>query len=296
MRAAGRLKVVIGGASGYVGGALVAALLGDGHEVVALSRRTAPLAARATRVAWDQLDAALDGADAVVNLAGEPIGAPFWTPRRKQAIRSSRIETTRSLAEAIASSATRPRVLVTASGIDYYGDTGDALADESAPPGRSFLAQVCVAWEAAAAAAPIRHVAIRTSLVIGPGAQALRLMALPFRFFVGGPLGSGRQFFPWIHRDDLVGLYRLALEDGSLSGPLNAVAPEQLRQRDAARELGAVLRRPALVPTPAFVLRLALGEQADLLLHGQRAVSRRLDGFDFRYEELRPALVESLAR
>ena len=290
------MRVVIGGASGYVGSALVASLLADGHQVVALSRRSAGAPASLTSVPWGEVGAALQDADAVVNLAGESIGAPFWTARRKEAIRTSRIDTTRALVEAIEASRRRPSVLVSASGIDYYGHSGEVEVDETAPAGTSFLAQVCVEWEAAAAAAPIRHVAIRTALVIGPGAPSLRLMALPFRLFVGGPLGSGRQFFPWIHRDDLVGLYRLAIDERSLAGPLNAVAPQQLRQREAARELGAVLHRPALIPTPALVLRLALGDQADLLLHGQRAVSGRLDEFDFRYEELRPALLDAFAR
>jgi uncharacterized protein (TIGR01777 family) len=151
-----------------------------------------------------------------------------------------------------------------------------------------------VAWEAAAAA-PVRTVAVRSALVVGPGARSLELMALPFRLFLGGPLGDGRQFFPWVARDDLVRVYRLALEDESLAGPLNAVAPEQLRQREAARALGAVLRRPSLVPAPAALLRLALGEEADLLLHGQRAVSRRLAGFAFAFPELRPALADAFA-
>ena len=151
---------------------------------------------------------------------------------------------------------------------------GDVVVDETSPPGGSFLAQVCVAWEAAAAEAPVRHVAVRNSLVVGRGAQAVRLTALPYRFFVGGPAGGGRQWFPWVHLDDAVRLYRLAIDDESLEGALDAVAPEQLRQRDAARIFGQVLHRPALVPTPGFALRLMLGEQADLVLHGQRAVSR----------------------
>ncbi len=231
-----------------------------------------------------------------MNLAGASIGTPFWTAPRKAAIRSSRLETTRALVAGIDAAAARPRVLVTASGIDYYGDSGEQTVDETLPAGSSFLAGVCTAWEREAAAAPIRQVAIRTALVLGPGAPALRMLALPFRLFAGGPLGSGRQFFPWVELDDLVRIYRLAIDDESLAGPVNAVAPEQLRQREAARELGAVLRRPALLPTPAFVLRLALGEMADLLLHGQRAVSRRLPGFEFRCPELRPALRKAFAR
>ena len=180
-------------------------------------------------------------------------------------------------------------------GIDYAGNAGDVVVDETSPPGSSFLAQVCVAWEAAAAEAPVRNVAVRNALVVGRGAHAVRLTALPYRFFVGGPAGGGRQWFPWVHLDDAVRLYRLAIDDESLEGPLDAVAPEQLRQREAARLFGQVLHRPALVPTPGFALRLMLGEQADLVLHGQRAVSRKLDGFEFRYRGLRAALEDALS-
>lgn len=282
------MKVVVGGGSGYVGGALVRSLADDGHDVVVVSRKPGP-----GRVAWDAVAAEIDGADAVVSLAGASIGRPRWTAARKEAIRSSRVETTAKLVEGIEAAGRRPRVLLTASGVDYYGDSGDAIVDESSPPGESFLGRVCAAWEAAAAAAPVRHVALRAGLVVGPGALALRVMALPYRLFLGGQLGGGRQWFPWIHVDDLVRLYRLALEDESATGPVNAVAPHQLRQAEASHDFAAVLNRPALLPAPALALRLALGEQADLLLHGQRAVSRKLDGVDFRYRELRPALADA---
>lgn len=284
------MKVIVAGGSGYIGRALTASLRADGHETVVVSRRPDP----AGSVGWDAVAREVDGADAVVNLAGAPIGGLHWTARRKQAILSSRVETTRALAGAITAVPQRPRVCVTASGIDYYGDSGDQLVDESAPAGGSFLARVCVAWEAAAAGAPVRHVAIRTPLVIGRGAQAVRLIALPFRLFAGGPVGDGRQLFPWVHVDDIVRIYRRAIDDDQLSGPVNAVAPQQLRQREAAKEFGAVLHRPAILPAPAFALRLALGEQADLLLHGQRAVSRKLGELEFRYRALRVALEDAI--
>jgi uncharacterized protein len=282
-------KVVVGGGSGYVGRALVASLRADGHDVTTVSRNPGDGA-----VAWDDAARAVDGADAVVNLAGTSIGSIRWTDARKKSILASRATTTRTLVRAIETAKRQPRVFVSASGIDYAGNTGDALVDELSPPGSSFLARVCVAWELEAAKAPIRQVAVRTSLVIGPGADAVRLMAVPFRFFVGGRAGSGRQWYPWVHVDDLVRLYRLAIDSESLTGPLDAVAPQQLRQREAARELGAVLHRPSIAPAPAFALRLLLGEQADLLLHGQRAVSRKLDGFEFRYRGLRAALEDAL--
>jgi uncharacterized protein len=286
------MKVVVAGGSGYVGRALVASLAADGHETVVLSRSAG---AAGNALGWDAAAGAVDGADAVVNLAGVSIGGPRWTERRKAAILSSRVETTTALAGAIAGAARPPRVFVTASGIDYYGDPGEEPLDEASPAGSTFLAGVCVRWEQAADAAPVRRVAVRTALVVGPGARPVRLLALPFRLFVGGPLGDGRQFFPWIHLDDLVRVYRRAIDDESLTGPVNAVAPQQLRQREAAKDLAAVLHRPALLPTPAFALRLALGEQADLLLHGQRAVTRKLGGFEFRYRVLRAALADALA-
>jgi len=246
-------------------------------------------------VSWDTVGSAIAGADAVVNLAGVSIGGSLrWTNGRKEAIVSSRVDTTRRLVHEIAHVPDPPRVLVTASGIGFAGDAGEDVVDESHPYGRDFLARVCEAWEAAAAKAPVRQVAVRTSFVIARGAPSLRLMALPFRLFTGGPVGNGRQWFPWIHVDDLVRIYRRAIDDESLEGPVHAAGPEPLRQREAARELGAVLHRPALLPTPSVALRLALGEQADLLLHGQHAVSRKLDGFEFRYRGLRAALEEAL--
>ncbi len=283
------MKVVLGGGSGYIGQALLRSLAGDGHEVILLSRTAGPGAA-----AWEDAAGHVDGAAAVVNLAGTSIGGPRWTRKRKESILSSRVETTRTLVDAIVAAERKPAVFVTASGIGYYGDGGDAVLDEDSPPGDSFLPRVCVAWEAAAAAAPVRHVAVRTALVVGPDAPAIRIMALPFRIFGGGPVGGGRQWFPWVALDDLVRIYRLALDDPALSGPVNAVAPEQLRQREVAKAIGAVLHRPSAVPAPAAAVRLVLGEQAELLLDGQRAVSRKLGDFEFRYRGLRAALEYAL--
>jgi uncharacterized protein len=281
------VKVVIGGGSGYVGQALAASLLADGHDVSVLSRR-ADLS-----VAWEDAAAEVDGAAAVVNLAGVSIGGPRWTRSRKAAILGSRVETTKALAAAIASAQSPPSVFVTASGIDYYGASGDLTVDEESRPGDSFLSRVCVAWEEAASGSGVPHVAVRAGFVVGPRAPAMRLMALPFRLFAGGPVGGGRQWFPWIHLDDLVAVYRLAI-DGGLEGPVNAVAPERVRQRELARELGAVLHRPAVVPAPAAAVRLLLGEEADLVLHGQLAVSEKLGGFEFRFRRLRAALEDAL--
>jgi uncharacterized protein len=303
-----RGTLVLAGATGFIGRPLVDTLMRDGFEVVVLSRRpeSAVLPAGARAVGWD--GANVDGwshelaeATGVINLAGASIGRWRWTGARKREIVRSRVDTTRALVEAFGRlrPEQRPGVLVNSSGIDYAGDSGDDVVTEHVRPGDSFLARVCVEWEAAALGAEalgVRVVAIRTPLVIGRGALALRLLALPFRLFGGGPLGDGRQWFPWAHLEDTVGAYRRALEDERLRGAVNLVAPDLLRQRDAARELGAVLRRPSWLPAPRPALRALLGEQADLLLHGQRAVPAKLTdvGFRFAHPNLREALEDAL--
>ena len=283
------MKVIVAGGSGFVGRHLVRSLRVDQHEVVVVSR--SPRSSGG--IGWDAIRAAVDGADAVVNLAGESIGGR-WTGGKQERILRSRVETTNALVGAIAAARRPPLVLINASGIDYAGDSGDAVVDEDAAPGDTFLGRVCNAWEDAAARSPVRWVAVRTPLTIARDAPAVRLMALPFRLFVGGRVGTGRQWFPWVHVDDLVRIYTKSITDESLRGPLHAVAPQQLRQSEAARDLAHVLHRPAAIPMPAAALRALLGQQADLLLHGQRAVSTKLDRFEFRYRTLRAALAESL--
>src|SRR4051794_9038892 len=268
--------IVVAGGSGLVGRPLVRALHEAGYHVVVLSRRPErgegdlPLGARA--VGWDGRTAGdwtreLAGAAGVVNLAGAATGRR-WTRRRRDAILDSRLASTTALVEGIGQLevAERPPVLVVASGIDYAGDRpGDEPVGEEVEPGDSFLADVCVAWEAAAARAEaygVRVASMRISLVLARGAAALRLAVLPFRLFVGGPLGSGRQWLAWVHVDDAVGLFLRALSDERLSGPVNVVAPDVRTQRETAREIGRVLRRPSWLPTPAPVLRLALGGTA----------------------------------
>lgn len=299
--------VVVAGGTGLIGKALVAQLTADGHEVVLLTRHPPEKVEAGVRaVRWDGATVVPDwsrelaGAIGVVNLAGASIGGGRWTSRRKALIRGSRIASTNALVDAIGTLPPdeRPSVLVNASGIDYAGDS-EAEVTEAAPPGSSFLARTCAEWEAAAERAEehgVRVVCMRTSVVLARDAVALRLMALPFRLFAGGRLGSGRQWFPWIHITDAVKLYRRALEDESLRGPINMVAPEVVRQAEAAREIGRALHRPSRLPTPAPILRLALGEQADLLLHGQQARSTKLDPSWFSYPKLAPALADALGR
>lgn len=296
------MRIVLAGATGFIGSALVPALTGAGHEAVVLTRSRTGNVEGASTAVWDGRsvdEMLLDGVDAVVNLSGATLAGRRWTARRKRELRSSRVGSTSAIVDAIGRlrPERRPRVLVNASGIDFAGDTGDEIVDESVPPGETFLARLCVEWEAAALAAErlgVRVVLMRTSVVLSRDALALRLMALPFRLLVGGRLGSGRQWFPWIHLADIVRLYVSAIEDDGLKGPLDAVAPEAVRQSDVAREIGRVLHRPSVVPTPAWLVKLGLGEQSSLLLGGQHAVSQKLDADAFLYPRLADALVEAL--
>ena len=304
------MKVLIAGGSGFIGRHLAGSLSGDGHEVVILSRSGRPIDGVPARVVqWDARSTAgtwvgeLNGANGIVNLAGTSIGAGRWTRRRMAEILSSRLQATGALVQAMQQTpaAGRPAVLVNASGIDYYGDRGEEFVNEDSAAGNSFLARVSQQWEGAAKAARplgVRVVMIRTSLVFGRGALAFRLLTLPSRLFVGGPLGSGRQWFTWIHIDDLVGLYRMALENDRVSGPINAVAPDIRPQREVAKAIGRVLHRPSLIPAPAMMLRLALGDQAQLLLDGRRASAKKAEelGFHFRYGQLDDALAQALQR
>jgi uncharacterized protein len=306
------MRIVLAGATGYIGRPLATALRAAGHELVVLTRRPAEateLMPGVELVEWDGRAAGgawastLEGAGAVVNLSGANIGARRWTERRKRELLGSRLLSVEALTAAIGAlpAGGRPGVLVNASGVDYYGDRGDEAVTEESPPGDSFLARVCVDWEAAARRAEplgLRVVTVRTGVVIGRGAEVVKRLALPFKLFVGGPIGGGDQWLAWIHLEDIVGVYRLAVERDDVTGPINAVAPDVRRMRDVARELGRILGRPSWAPVPAFVLRLVLGEQAALVLHGRRAVPQKLVGlgYAFRYPELPGALAEALGR
>jgi uncharacterized protein (TIGR01777 family) len=306
------MRIVIAGGSGFMGRRVMARWVDGGHEVTVLSRNpartTGKLQAGAAVRRWDpanvddDLVTTLRGADAVVNLAGVPIGGRPWTPGHKRAIRQSRLAATGAIIEAIGRlpAADRPKVLVNASGIDIYGDRTDGELTEDSSPGDSFLAEVVVAWEAAARAAEslgVRVVLARTALIVAPEALAWRLILLPFRLFVGGRLGSGRQRFTWIHVDDAVGLYDLAIRNGSIVGPVNMVAPEVPAQRDLARAIGRAMRRPAIFPVPAFVLRLMLWGQADIVLHGRVAVPAKAlaAGYEFHHPTVESALRDVLS-
>jgi uncharacterized protein (TIGR01777 family) len=295
--------VLVSGATGLIGRRLVPALERRFSTVRVLSRSPASEQTNRRHFVWDGVDPdreALVGSAAVVHLAGEPIFGGLPTAARRERIRRSRIDSTRALVEAIASldPARRPRTLVCASAVGYFGDRGEEVLDEASQPGSGFLAEVCRDWEAeaeGATAVGLRVVRIRIGVVLSKDGGALSLMRVPFSLGIGGRLGDGRQFFPWIHLDDLVGVILWALES-PVAGAINAVAPESIRNAELTRALGRVLHRPALLPVPGFALRLALGELAGELLGSRRVRPARLEeaGFVFRHRTLESALEAEL--
>jgi uncharacterized protein (TIGR01777 family) len=303
------VRVVVTGGTGFIGEALCRTLIAAGHTPVVLTRNPAGAARRlgsaAEAQAWDPSrpgpwQQAVDGADAVIHLAGEPIAERRWSPEQKARIRESRVVGTRLVVEAIQQAASRPRALISSSASGYYGPRGDQPVSEADGPGSDFLAQVCQAWEQEARAAEAfgtRVALVRNGVVLGRGGGALPRLLPPFRLFVGGPLGSGRQGFPWVHLDDVTGIYRWALESEQVSGPLNAVGPELLDNRGFSSILGRVLGRPSWAPVPGFALRLLLGEMAEpLLLQGQKVVPARTEqlGYRFRFRTAEAALRDLL--
>jgi uncharacterized protein (TIGR01777 family) len=280
------MKVVIAGANGLIGKALSAALKARGDQAVEL-----------VRPQWDGRTLApsvVEGADAVVNLAGAGVGGRRWTPAYKQQILDSRVFATRAVVEAIRAAARNPRVLVNASAVGFYGGRGDEVLDEGASAGADFLAGVVKAWEAEAQKAEVRSAQARTGVVLSETGGALEKMLPPFKAFVGGPIGSGKQWFPWIHLVDEVAAILWIIDHEQLSGPVNLVAPGIVNMKDFSIALGRALHRPSWASVPALPLKLLLGEFAGVLLEGQRAVPKKLlnSGFQFRFRDIDAALHE----
>ncbi len=303
----GSMRVVVTGGTGFLGKAIVRRLLERGEQVTVLTRPggEARVPAGATAALWSprergRWERTLDGSDALLHLAGEPVLGGRWTDAQKARIEESRVLPTRLLTQAMATATAGPRVLVCASAIGYYGmHDGDQVLDEQSPPGDDFLARVCVAWEAAAREAEshgARVVRVRIGIVLGPGGGALEKMILPFRFYLGGPIGTGNQVLSWIHIDDLASLFLLALDSPQASGAINGTAPAPVTMNELSRAIGSVLRSPSWLRAPAFAVRLALGEAAEPLLGGQRVLPRAAEqlGFSFRYPEVTQALRQVL--
>ena len=298
------MNIVLAGGTGFIGGALIDALTSRGDKVTLLTRNPDAAASRwgdkIVAWGWDGKTAgpwskALDGADAVINLSGESIAEGRWTPARKLQLIKSRIDSTRAIVAAISSASRRPKVLVNASAVGYYGGDAEGASVETAPQGRDFLSSLCGQWEREATAAEALGVRVampRIGIVLEEDGGALAKMALPFKLFAGGPLGGGRQGFPWIHRDDVVAGILFLLDNDKISGPVNFAAPGAVNNKEFSAALGHALGRPSWAPAPGFALKIILGEMADMLLGGQIAPPKKLldAGYKFKYSEAGPAL------
>ncbi len=301
------MRVIITGGAGLIGNALTKSLTADGHEVIILTRsaRRASPNELVRFALWDAASAdgwghLADGADAIVNLAGEGIADGRWSEARKQRIYASRVSAGKAVMQALRQATAKPKTLVQSSAVGYYGSRHDELLTEASAPGADFLAQVCFDWEASTAAAEslgIRRTVIRTGIVLSNDGGAWPKVVLPFKLFAGGPMGSGKQFWPWIHIDDEVRAIRFLLEREDARGVFNLTAPNPLTNKEFASTLGKVMGRPALMPAPSPALKLALGDMSAVLLDGQRAVPAHLQtmGFRFKYPELEAALRNLLA-
>lgn len=305
------MRVIITGGTGFIGKALCQELTEAGYEVVALSRKPeSPKESSGekgklarwdgkTAKAWGSL---ADGAYAIINLAGENISSGRWTAKRKKIILESRLNAGRAVVEAVKQAKEKPKVVIQASGIGYYGSRGDEIVDEDFPPGKGFMPDVTQQWELSTKPVElsgVRHVVVRTGVVLGREAGALPRLVLPFRHFVGGRMGSGEQWLSWIHLKDEVRAIRFLMEKEGVAGAFNLTAPGALKEKEFARFLGKVMRRPSWFPVPGFLLRLLVGELADeALLTGQRVFPKRLldAGFEFLYPEAGPALREILGK
>ena len=300
------MRILVTGATGLIGRSLCRSLTGEGHIVSAVSRsRVKPQGLAVAEVhQWDPQSgplsqAALDGVDAVVNLAGEPLDARRWSDQQKRLIRDSRIVTTRNLVEGLRSVDRKPAAFVSGSAVGFYGDRGDEQLDETSPAGRGFMSEVCQEWEREAARATeagIRVVQVRTGVVLSGEGGALKKMLAPFKLGLGGPLGSGKQWFPWIHINDIVGIFRHAMVTSSLAGPVNGVAPKAVTNGEFTRELARALRRPAFLPVPEMALRVLMGEMSEVLFESQRVVPKvaLASGYEFQFPVLALALADLL--
>lgn len=302
------MHVIVTGGTGLIGSALVRSLAQDGHRVTVLSRSPGRhqngFGENVQVVGWDARTAEgwgslADGADAIVNLAGSGISDGRWTEARKRTITESRINAGRAVMQAIQEASRKPNVLIQASAVGYYGPGGDRIITEDSSPGNDFLACLCFEWESSTAGARqlgVRRPVLRTGIVLSSKGGALPKMRLPFQFFIGGPLGSGKQYFPWIHIDDEVRAIRYLLEYEEADGPYNLAAPNPPTNAEFSRALGKAMGRPALMPVPGFALKLLFGEMSTVLLDGQRAVPQRLQsaGFDFAHVDAVAALQDIL--
>lgn len=301
-------RIVITGATGLIGKKLANALINRGDDVIIFSRDTEKAKSIFPKaiecVEWnyqhpEKWKSKLENTDAVIHLAGINLFSKRWNDEFKRAVLESREMSTKNLVEAIKSCANKPEVFVSASGIGYYGDCGERVLIENSPKGNDFLADVCEVWESEAkkvGESGVRNVQIRTGLVLSPEDGALKQMLPPFKFFIGGPLGNGKQWSSWLHIEDIVGIYLFAIDNKNLSGAVNAASPNPVRMNEFANTLGKVLKLPSLFPVPNFILRLVVGEAAEVVTASQRINSKKLldSGYKFKFENIEDALRDLL--
>jgi len=298
------MKIIVAGGSGFIGSELIRRLVDAKHDVVLLSRN--PGAARQLEkdslkiVQWDGKTVGswsqfIDGADAVINLSGENIAAKRWSESQKTRLINSRIDPTRAILQSINQATKKPRVLVSASAVGYYGNFGDGDVTETQPKGEGFLSNLCEQWEQEALYAEkygLRVVLLRIGIVLEPSGGALKKMLPPFKLLIGGPLGSGKQWFPWIHREDVLNVILFALENDSLSGAVNAASPSPVTMKEFACSLGKVMGKLSWISVPSVILKIGLGEMSEMLLGGRRIIPKKLldNAFVFQYPDLDNAL------
>lgn len=290
------MNILITGGRGFIGTPLTRELRNAGHKVTITTRRRTDAKDQLT---WNPPELippdTVSRFDAIINLAGEPIAPDRWTAEKKKRILSSRVDTTRALVRSIHNAVSKPRILISASAIGYYGPHGDEFITEEGPAASDFLSDVCVQWEKEAYKAEefgVRVVTVRLGGVLELDGGALSQMIIPFRFFLGGPIGSGNQWFSWIHRDDVIGMIMYALENPSVSGPVNVTAPNPVTNREFSQALGAAMNRPSRLAVPGFMVKLTLGELGAVLLTGQRVIPEKImkAGYQFKYTNVDKAL------
>ena len=294
------MNILITGGTGFIGSALSRELVNSGHKVIIASRRKSPPKLENIEIVrWDiqtpLSSEIMSGIDAVINLAGESLISGRWTKKRKERIMSSRVNTTRLLVESMKNANPKPKVLISVSAVGYYGPHGDEYVTEDFPPASDFLAEVCKAWEKEALKAQelgVRVVITRFGVVLESDGGALSKMAIPFKFFLGGHLGSGQQWFSWVHREDIIGFMKYALENESVSGHFNLTSPQPVTNKEFCSALGKALNRPSWFHVPAFMIKLTLGEVGKVLLTGQRVLPEKAlkAGYQFKYPEINEAL------
>lgn len=304
------MRVIISGGTGLIGRQLAASLVKDGHQAIALSRdpqrRQEQMPDGVQLVAWDAQSPQgwgelADGADAIVNLVGENLSARPWSPAQKRRIRESRLNGGKALVEAVRQAKNKPKVLIQSSGANYYGPCGDEIITEEHPAGSDFLSQVCVDWENSTAEVEkmgVRRAIIRSGIVLDKKEGALPRFLLQYRLFAGGPLGNGRQWLSWIHPQDAVNAIRFLIDNPEASGAFNMASPNPKTNRDFGKAIGRVLHRPALIPVPAFAIKLVFGEMSIVVLKGQRLVPQRLVemGFQFSHPEIQEAVKDVISK